>query len=206
MKKKILFTSPNLKPGGAQRHLVNIINSLNNSEFEISLFLYSNEGELKDEIKNGIKVISPGSGSLSKSFMPLEILYGITELIRVIRKERPSIIYSRHWCKIPNALLGKAFSITSVSGEGNNIKETILKNNMKMKVFYFLRRIGIRNSNYIIANSKGLAEELNQVFGTNSKTEIIYNGVDIKKIREMSKAPVDHPWLKEKVPVLIPKR
>ena len=202
MKKKILFTSPNLKSGGAQRHLVNIINSLSGSEFDISLFLYSDEGELRDEIKTDIKIVSP-ENSLSKSLKPLYIPLGVIELMRVIKKERPSVLYSRHWCKIPNAFLGKLFSITSVSGEGNNIRQTLLKNELKMKIFYLLRKLGLKYTNFIIANSYGLASELNEVFGTNSKTEVIYNGVDISGIKEKSKEKVDHPWFKGKAPVLI---
>ena len=193
MKKKILFTSPNLKSGGAQRHLVNIINSLGDSNFDISLFLYNGEGELRNEIKSDIKVICPEPTPFSKSFMPFEILVGVIELIRVIRNERPSVLYSRHWCKIPNAVLGRMFSVKSVSGEGNNIKETLLKKEIKMKLFYFIRKLGLKYTNHIIANSRGLADEINEV----------YNGVDIKQIKEKSNEKIDHPWFKEKVPLLL---
>lgn len=203
MKKKILFTSPNLNPGGAQRHLINIINSLNSSDYEICLFLYRNEGELIHEIKRDIKIFHPVLNGLSKNFFPLELLFGIRELTRVIRKERPSILYSRHWCKIPNAILGKLYSIPSVSGEGNNIGETLLSKNLKMNLFYLLRKIGLKNTDYIIANSESLARELNEVFNTDCKTEVIPNGVDIEGITEKAKEKIDHRWFRDNIPVLI---
>jgi len=203
MRKKILFTSPNLKSGGAQRHLINIINSLNSSDFDISLFLFSNEGELINEIKKNIRIFHPVSNSLSKTFKPAAILFGILELIRVIRKERPLILYSRHWCKIPNSLLGRSLSVYSVSGEGNNIRETLLNKNLKLRVFYYLRKLGLKYTDHIIANSKSLSDELDEVFNTNSKTEVIYNGVDIREINEKSREKINHQWLNENVPVLI---
>ena len=203
MKKKILFTSPNLKPGGAQRHLINIINALSNSEHEISLFLYKNEGELINEIKRNIRIFHPVQNSLSKRFMSAGIFFGVLELIRVIKKERPSVLYSRHWCKIPNALIGRMFSISSVSGEGNNLKQTVLKKETKIRLFYLARKLGVKYTDHIIANSKSLAREIDDVFNTKSRTEVIRNGVDTKEINEKSREKVSHPWFGENIPLLI---
>ena len=201
--KKILFTSPNLRPGGAQRHLVNIVNSIDQNEFDTLLFLYSREGELIDELKTGIRVVSPDQPGFINKIFPLMIVSGIIRLAFLIRSERPDILYSRHWCKIPNSILGKFMGVKTVSGEGNNLSETLFKDSFKIKLFYLLRKIGIRYSDYIVANSRGLSDELGNVFNLNSGSHVIYNGIDIKTIRQKATESVEHPWFGDKYPVLI---
>jgi len=203
MKKKILFTSPNLFAGGAQRHLINIVNSLDETIFDIILLLYSGEGELLNEVNSNVRIITSSQNYISKRFFPIRVLLGIICTIRTIRTTKPDIIYSRHWCKIPNAILGNFFNIKTVSGEGNNLKETLFKKSLKIRIFYFLRWIGLRYSSSVVANSISLGEEIKNVFAPDSGVEVIYNGVDIKNIRLQASMNADHPWFDKKYPLLI---
>lgn len=56
-KKKILFIHPDLKGGGAERVLVNLINKLPKSEYEVSLFTIFEEGVNKKFLSKEIKHI-----------------------------------------------------------------------------------------------------------------------------------------------------
>lgn len=56
MKKKILIANNNLKLGGIQKALVNLLNEIAD-EFEITLLLFRKVGEFINEVPNNIKVI-----------------------------------------------------------------------------------------------------------------------------------------------------
>lgn len=56
--KKVLFVMPNLIGGGAEKVLVDILNYIDSSKFEISLLLFNKEGIYLDRIPHEIKVIS----------------------------------------------------------------------------------------------------------------------------------------------------
>lgn len=64
MKKKILFLIPNLKHGGAEKVLVNLVNNLNQDKYEITVQTLFDEGVHRDSLKAHIRYI-PG---LKKSF------------------------------------------------------------------------------------------------------------------------------------------
>ncbi|MBF7097333.1 glycosyltransferase [Alkalibacter mobilis] len=55
-KKKILIVNNNLDLGGVQRSLINLLKAVE-SDYDITLFLFSNTGEYKDRIPKKIKVI-----------------------------------------------------------------------------------------------------------------------------------------------------
>ena len=64
MKKKILFLIPNLKHGGAEKVLVNLVNNLDEQKYDITVQTLFDEGVHKDELKPSIRYIS----SLKKEF------------------------------------------------------------------------------------------------------------------------------------------
>ena len=55
--KKIIFVAQSLRIGGAQRALINQLNDLDKSKYEVSLFLYSCSGEYIDLLDDRIKII-----------------------------------------------------------------------------------------------------------------------------------------------------
>lgn len=55
-KKKILFVINNLKIGGIQKALVNLLKEISN-DYEVSLIVFANKGELFSEIPSNVKVL-----------------------------------------------------------------------------------------------------------------------------------------------------
>ena len=84
-KTKILFTLPNLNSGGAERTIVNIINSLDENCFDIHLLLINSSGSLHSFLKSNIKTTSL---NIKKT------RYALIPLIRGIKKINPDIIFS----------------------------------------------------------------------------------------------------------------
>ena len=199
--KKILFVSPNLRAGGAQRQTINIANGFNRRGYKVSVFLFYDKGELKDSLDENIKVFSPHSVPVVKRFRVSWIVWGIIHFFKTVLFQRPDILYSRHWTKMPMAIVGRILGVKTVCGEGNNLKQTYLMKGKSPR--FYVRRLGVRLSNRVVANSKSLGLEVKEVFKLKSEVEIIYNGIDIQDIRKKSREEQNHKWLGTDIPVII---
>lgn len=80
MKKKILFLIPNLKHGGAEKVLVNLVNNLDPEKYEITLLTLFGDGVHIDSLKSHVRHTSifkktfPGNCTLVKCF-PAKFLW-----------------------------------------------------------------------------------------------------------------------------------
>lgn len=76
MKKKILFLIPNLKHGGAEKVLVNLVNNLNPQKFDITVQTLFDEGVHKGELKPHVRYVPGrkksfrGNTTVAKCFSP----------------------------------------------------------------------------------------------------------------------------------------
>lgn len=57
MKKKILFVIPNMRVGGAEKSLLNLLSVFNYNEYDIDLFLFRKDGLFFDEIPSKVNII-----------------------------------------------------------------------------------------------------------------------------------------------------
>lgn len=60
MKKKILFISPNLKSGGAEKSLVTLLQLFDYEKYDVSLFLFRKEGLFVNNIPSEVKILEAG--------------------------------------------------------------------------------------------------------------------------------------------------
>lgn len=199
--KRILFVSPNLAAGGAQRQLINIANGLHRRGCEVSVFLFYDKGNLKDSLDKNIKIFSPSSIKFLERPKLLGILYRTLRLLGIVMTEKPDLLYSRQWPKIPVAIIGKILKVKTISVEGNNLEHTLLLR--KRPLLFRIRKLCAQLSNKVVANSSSLACEVKEVFNLDSKVTVIYNGIDINDIREKSKEEQNHKWLGTGVPLIL---
>lgn len=199
--KKILFVSPNLAAGGAQRQLINIANGFHKRGYEVSVFLFYDKGNLSNSLDKEIKIFSPFSIKVLERLRLLWVLYGTLRLLGVIMTEKPDLLYSRQWPKIPVAIIGKILRVKTVSVEGNNLEHTLLLR--KRPLLFRIRRLCAQLSDKVVANSSSLACEVKEVFSLDSDVAVIYNGIDIEDIREKSKEEQNHKWLGTETPLIL---
>ena len=199
--KKILFVSPNLAAGGAQRQLINIANGFHRRGYKISVFLFYDKGNLKCSLDKDIKIFSPSSIKVLEKLRLFWVLYGTLRLLGVILTEKPDLLYSRQWPKIPAAIIGKILRVKTVSVEGNNLEHTLLLR--KRPLLFRIRQLCTRISDKVVANSSSLACEVKEVFSLDSDVAVIYNGIDIEDIREKSKEEQTHKWLGTETPLIL---
>lgn len=198
---KIFFTSPNLNVGGAQRHLINIINGLQRKGHSCLLFVYEEKGALENELLDSVRIFSPNKKNKLNKIIFFRILNGTIKLIKLAIKEKPDFIYSRHWTKTPNLIVGRFLSIKTICGEGNSIRHSLVLRNKKIRLL--LRKITAKYSDLVIANSKGLSSEIETNFDLKNEPMVIYNGLDLPRIKKLAEQEVSHKWFDTGKPVII---
>jgi glycosyltransferase involved in cell wall biosynthesis len=83
-KKKILFILPSLKAGGAERVLSFLNQEFNDDEFISKLLIFGFENDAMYEYKEDCTIF----------LHQIRVLYGIPKLLKVLKKEMPSIVMS----------------------------------------------------------------------------------------------------------------
>ncbi|WP_404330365.1 glycosyltransferase [Mesobacillus maritimus] len=175
MKKKLLIYMYNLAGGGAERTIVNIINNINKSEFEVVLVIGSNnKNDYLYLVNNDIKLI------FLHSEKRRQIIF---KLNKIIKKEKPDLLFSTLNTNNIVLLLAKLFSfkkIPTIVREANNRTQSgsvTIKNKIITSLLYNLC------SHIIISLSKGVQDDLIKNFKIKeNRIEVIYNPVDITNI------------------------
>ncbi len=86
MKKKILFIMPSLFIGGAERSLLGLLEAIDYSQYDVSLFLYRHEGEFYPYIPKEVHIIPPmwQYGTFDVPIQSLlfskEVLFGLSRI------------------------------------------------------------------------------------------------------------------------------
>ncbi|MGE5445310.1 MAG: glycosyltransferase [Ignavibacteriales bacterium] len=205
---KVLFIVPNLVAGGAERQIIYLMRGLLERGITSSLFMLDPVGVFLDEIPNGVKVYLPKSHRPSDPSMNLVIhhrnpLKTIREIIRVVRKENPDILYSRHWpTKIPTAFVGWLLGKKVVLSEANSLTYEMAYRDTRRRSFY-LKNIACRLADVVVAVSQGVADGLEQLFGIGSKVRVTYNGFDLDDIEKKGREEVYHPWFNREEPIAV---
>jgi glycosyltransferase involved in cell wall biosynthesis len=165
-------------------------------------------GTFLNEIPDGVKVYLPESHRPTNPSMNLvvhhrNLLKTIWEIIRVIRKEDPDILYSRHWpTKIPTAFAGWLMRKKVVFSEANSlIHSTFYKDTGRASLY--LKSTACRLADVVVAVSEGVADGLDHLFNINSKIKVIHNGLDLEEIEKRGKEEVLHPWFGGSEPIAL---
>lgn len=182
MKKKILIYMQNLVGGGAERTVVNIINNIDKSKFDIVLVIKSEEqNDYLYLLDKTIKIIYLYSTTR---------MHTIAKLSKVIRNEKPTLLFSTINMNNIILMLSKLLSfkrIPIVLREANNRSQSgtvTMKNKIVTSILYNM-------SDIIISLSKGVAEDLKTNFKIRDrKIHIIYNPVDLQKINDLKEEKI----------------
>ena len=182
---KITFFIPNMRGGGAERVLQNLLNKMISTypHFHIHLILAKKEGVLLNDIKSEIKIID---------CKKLHVRSCLIDLIKYFNVEKPDyFISSLDYTNIIASLAHKCSKSKSklVIWEHNTLsihsKNTICKyhylNNILIRFFY-------KRADRIIAVSKGVKDDLIAEYNLKkNKIYVIYNPVFNPAIIENAK-------------------
>jgi glycosyltransferase involved in cell wall biosynthesis len=200
--KKAYFVIPALTGGGTERVLLHLLRHINRKKIEPHLILFLKQGELLSELVTDIKPLI-----LTKK----EIRYGLQwivciKLAKLIKKERPDIIFSFMWYTNLVTLLAKIlsrFNSSVIVSERYGLSFSLEGAGLEI-----LRQIGIRffypKASKIVVNAQQMKFQLTSKFHfAAKKISLIHNPIDIYRINYLGKKPVQHSWFNEEIPIVI---
>jgi glycosyltransferase involved in cell wall biosynthesis len=196
--RKVLFLSYDLKDGGSPQVLSNILNHLNRDEFDPVLVTYSNARvfPIPEGITEHILQVQ-GGGSL---FQKLKAnLMAVLRLRRVLRQEKPEIAVGMggmtNWGLILAAKIARSKTAVIIGEHGTGALK-YREDRMASPIMSLLNRFLYPFADRIVAISDGVREYLvSELKLPEGKIVLIYNPVDLQRIRQLSQEKVDDPWL-----------
>ncbi len=187
--KKIAIFQDDLGLGGIQKSLINLLQNLDLSKYEIDLYLFSDETFFKADLDKRIKIIHKKAFFKGNKFVPFELLRKIYK--NDITKEYDVAIdfnsYKQETAFYASTVKAKKRYILShndiVIKRKNEWKYRVLFAMFKSKYKYFDRFIGV---------SRGALYSLNEALGKDKKVGyILPNIIDTREIKEKKDEPID---------------
>ncbi|NIG55225.1 glycosyltransferase [Chitinophaga sp. Cy-1792] len=181
MKKKIVFILPSLKGGGAEKVVINIINSLDTSRLEIFLMIICPAYDYLPLITAPVKLIKLEKNSTSA---------GTRDIYRVLKEMQPDVVFTTlNHISIVSILLrrftgGKYINVVRLP----TLPSNKLGAGWKGKVERFLNTRVLRHAHHVIAQTQQMKDEAEQFYGIPAtKVRHIPNLVNSKQIETMGK-------------------
>lgn len=202
---KILFLTPSIGSGGAERQLVRLSNYLNKDIFDVTIAALRVGGGYENFLENNVKIDYLNSGSIKSSL--LSHLLGRIKLPRLILGHEPDVIHSNQ--SFLNIICIKACESINYKGrvvlgiQNNLIAELEdipypIRNKWKGAVLN-----SFKSADKIVALSQGVASDLFRHSPILEKgTTVIYNACVDDNLRNLMQEPISG-MKKPDVPVII---
>jgi glycosyltransferase involved in cell wall biosynthesis len=200
----LLVVVPSLVGGGAERVVTLLLQHINRKKFEPTLVMHKRAGVYLDELPSDLRIIDLG--------LRKRTLYGlpntIWRLARIIRREKPNAVLSfLTYCNLITIAAARLSGVKTAVVVSERIHLT-MELKAEARKYSLLQKLGVRAlyplADRVVANSRGIKKDLVENFGVHAKkVEVIYNPVDIRRISRLAREPVDHPWFRDKFPVVI---
>ena len=175
-KKRILFLSPSMRSGGAERVIRNIIKYIDKEHFFPMLGLLKREGRILKELPHGLEISELGAG---------RVRYSLGKLVALIHEKRPDIIFSiLGQLNLTTMFVRPLISrkVKFIARETNIPSKNISQSNFP-GLFPVLYRVLYPRFDKVICQSSDMMYDLAVNFGVPlEKAVVINNPVDILDI------------------------
>lgn len=200
----VAFFLPSLEPGGTERNVVHLVNTINREKYAVSLVLGMARGDFMQEINSDIPIIN------LDTYRSVGLFF---KLITYFRIHQPDIFVSAFPRINVICIVAKIFSKakTKIIITEHSVFSLlpIIARNFWRGVFARFFMPGLCNWLYpkadaIICVSKGIADDILKTVNRTLKIEVIYNPVITSDIYQLAQEPINHPWFSDvKIPVII---
>ncbi len=171
---KILHVIDSLDVGGMERVVIDVVNGLDQSQFDQVVCCVSRKGEAAWRLREGARLVDLGKGDVADPLMPLKIA-------SVIRRETPDIIHTQSWsgidASIAKLISGRAGLIHSEHGRNfPHISSEPLKRRIARRLLYQI-------SDAVFAVSNELRDYYCRQTGfPRDRMRVVPNGIDVRRI------------------------
>ncbi len=184
----IVFFLPDLRAGGAERVMLNLLVSYHDKfqNQEIVLLLFKKQGPLVNEVPSSIKIFELGTTGASKS---------VLKFVSFCKKQHPKIVFASLGASLTTSLARPLVSKKTIfiNRIGNTIgAEKLLFTNPLKRFFYiFANKIIAKRSNHVIFQCHYMAKDyMEQTNYTPKNYSVIYNPVKINHIIKLSQEEI----------------
>ena len=189
-RRKICFVLPSLAGGGAERVAVQLLNALDGSRWDRSMYLFRREGPYLSELSSAI-MLSAGQSSSR--------LGRWRELRRFIADTKPDLVMSfLSYATVLSAARAASASTRVVFAQGTPVSAFLedadygWQGPFRRRVFTAVTRFGYAAADLVIATSRGVAQDLTAAFGLDpARLRVIPNPVDIESVRAAAHEAID---------------
>ena len=181
-KKKIFFIVPSLRLGGSENFVITLVSSLDKSKFDISLLLVNTKDSRDIKLPKHIDLIDLCSSKVRYSFF---------KILKYVYKRKPNVLFStvshlNLYVSILKYFLPK--SVKVIARETNTISKRYIDQPYP-NFFKILYKIFYNNIDNFVAQSRHMANDLQNFNVVGSKIKVIYNPVNVEKIKTLSMEP-----------------
>lgn len=187
----IALLAPSLDGGGAERIMVALANGFVDRGLTVDLVLVKKQGEYLADVDPRVRLVDLGAS---------RTLLALPALVRYLRQHRPHVLiaalnhvnvvatWARALAGTPTRLVvSEHCNLTALLGERRTATQRLLVR---------LMRATYIKADAIVAVSHGVAEDLSAVLDLpRERVHTLYNPIDVERLSEQSRRPVDHPWL-----------
>lgn len=180
----IVFFLPDLRAGGAERVMLNLLVSYHEKfpKQETNLLLFKKQGPLLSEVPSSIKIVELGTNGASKS---------VLSFILFCKSHQPKLVFASLGASLTTSLARPFVSKKTVfiNRIGNTIgaEKLLYTNPLKRFLYVFANKIIAKMSNHIIFQCHYMVKDyLEQTKITPKHYSVIYNPVKISTIKKMA--------------------
>jgi len=182
----------NLEGGGAEKIMLTLAEGLADAGFQVELVLFQKQGELVNQIPQGMPVVSFEKSQARHAIVPLARYLSVRRpdvLLTTLRHTALTVALARKLARSPVTKL----IIREANHLGSAKPEPALFNE---KVKSALQRWAYRQANLLVAVSKDLAAEIREFIGRDAPQVVTrYNPVVTHELFEAAKQAPQHEWL-----------
>ncbi|WP_088889149.1 glycosyltransferase [Leptolyngbya ohadii] len=192
--KRIAFFIPNLKDGGAERVVVNLLKGMSDRGVPLDLVLAQAEGSFLSQVPGNVRIIDLEASRVAKAILPLS---------RYLQQQKPWALVSHLNYANVATVLAKQIARTKtrlVLVEHN----TVSAHKTKVRRFKWVNRLMklvYPHAEFVVAVSEATSRDLEKYLHFEAgKVRTIYNPVVNRELLIKATAPLNHPWFDRDTP------
>lgn len=186
----VCFVLPSLNGGGAERAAVQVLNALDPTRWNRSMYLFAREGPYLADLDPAIRLTCGAGGSRSHRWRDLRAFF---------RRTRPQLIVSfLSYFSVLTAARAAAVGARVVFNQQTPMSAFLAdadyhwRRRWDRRAFSMATRIGYHLADAIVTTSKGVADDLVSQFGVAaSRIRVVHNPVDIGAVTRAASEPLE---------------
>src|SRR5262245_31886592 len=190
MSGRVCFVLPSLAGGGAERVAVTILNGLEHSPWERSLYLFKREGPYLSELPASVAVAS-GDGEKGRE--------RVTRLREYLQRTKPDVIvaFLSYVTVLLAARLARSrarvvFNLGTPVSAFLEDADYSWSRPGRRAAFRVISRAAYRRADLILATSGGVRDDVRKTFGLDAeRVRVVHNPFDIDQIARAAQGPLD---------------